>query len=276
MAPKNKKILIVDDEYDMVEFVKAVLKTRNYDVITAYDGEEGWNLVLKEHPDLVITDLRMPKMSGLEFCKRIRANSEVADTLVLVMSSLTTGMDKPDAFWSSGLGSDDFLAKPFDPLSLLGRVEYLLRKDSYVSNSATGSSGQKPGAGAADVGTTSAALGQAEPEEVVRVFVESWNTRDFAREYSTLDGEMIGGLSREDYIQRRTHVYAQERGDMVHHRVLDTDTKISNNMASVACLREDIINGIPRPKDERYVLKKTNQGWKIVSVKSRPISFNIE
>lgn len=279
MSYGTKKIAVVDDDYEIVELVKAVLRTKGYDIVTAYDGEEGLALILRERPDLAVLDLRMPGMSGLELCKRIRRNPDIADTPILVISSITTGMDKPDEYWAAGLGSDDFLPKPFDPLSLLGKVEYLLRKNQYRSS--TGSmirSEQTPGgnqparegmSGAASVG-----IGR-DPADVVRDFVESWNTKDFVREYKALGEEMTGGLSCGEYVQRRAQLYSDENGDATQHRILDTDVQVSHNAATVACLREDMVKGSPRRKDERYTLKKTANGWKIISMKSRPINFMI-
>src|SRR5881394_3775114 len=134
MSPfENKKIVIVDDNKNMLDLIKAVLRTKGYELFAAYDGEEGLKVTQEVKPHLVIVDLRMPKMSGLEFCKRVRADESIATTPLLVVSSITVGTDKSDAFWAAGLGSDDFLPKPFDPLNLLGRVEYLLRKKEYVS-----------------------------------------------------------------------------------------------------------------------------------------------
>src|SRR5690606_25677081 len=129
----RKRILVVDDEADVVELVRVVLSTKGYEVIPTYNGEDGLAAALAEKPDMIITDLKMPGISGMEFIKRVRANPEIAAIPILVISSLGSQVDKPDSFWTLGLGSDDFLAKPFDPLGLLGRVEYLLRKNTYVS-----------------------------------------------------------------------------------------------------------------------------------------------
>jgi CheY-like chemotaxis protein len=272
----NRKILVVDDDYEIVELIKAVLRTKGHQVVVAYDGEEGLKLLTQEKPDLVITDLRMPKMSGLEFCRRIRATPGVAETPVLVISSITSGIDKPDEFWAAGLKSDDFLPKPFDPLSLLGRVEYLLRKNDYVSTARAPDGAGKSAAN--DVGELKQGVADDAdaPDETVRSFVESWNDRNFAKEYNALGDEMLGGLSLTDYIARRAQLYADEHGDEVKHHVLDTAVKVSHNLATVACLREDMVHGIPKRKDERYTLKKSAGGWKIIGVKSRPITFTIE
>jgi hypothetical protein len=87
---------------------------------------------------------------------------------------------------------------------------------------------------------------------------------------------MLGGVSQEEYIRRRRALYEDEGGNATEHRVLDTDIKLSHNVATVACLREDTVRGTPRRKDERYTLKRTAKGWKIVAVRSRPITFMVE
>jgi len=271
-----KRILVVDDDIDVVELVKMVLGTKGYSVIPTYNGEEGFAALLAERPDMVITDLRMPGMSGMEFCKRVRATPEVADVPILVISSLGATVDKPDSFWTLGLGSDDFLSKPFDPLSLLGRVEYLLRKGQYVS--------ERPDVplqpGAAALGSAGAApppgYSSEDPVQVVRAFVEAWNNQDFAREYDCLAEEMLGGLSRTDYIQRRAQSFAEDSGT-TRHSVVDAETvTVSNNVATVACLRDDEVRGASRRKDERYTMKKTPKGWKIVNVRSRAMNFAVD
>lgn len=279
MASNPKKILVIDDEPDVVEFVTLVLRTKGHEIITAFSGEEGWQLLTEERPDLVIVDLRLPGMSGMEFCRRVRSEPQYSNTLLLVISSIVSGTNKPDSFWASGLGSDDFLSKPFDALGLLGRVEYLLRKGGYISD--TGQVPQ-PGGKQPDSGRTltpapvNVSPHDADPDQAVRIFVESWNTRSFALEYEVLGDEMLGSVTRDEYIQRRQRTYMEENGDQTTHRVLDTHVTVSVNLAAVDCLREDFVGGIPKRKDEQYVLKKTYKGWKIVSMKSRPISISIE
>lgn len=267
MTQKTTKVLVVDDDYEVVEVIKMILRTKGYSIDVAYDGEAGLEQLHRGAPyDLIICDLRMPKMSGLEFCRRMRADESVASTPVLVISSMGSEVDKPDAFWAAGLGSDDFLPKPFDPLALLGRVEYLLRKSQYVSHGATaGKAASVP------------PFDPHNPEQVVRTFVESWNVQDFGVEFDTLGDEMLGGLPRAEYAQRRKQVFTEEGGAATRHEALDvTLVRETNNVATVACLREDTIRGgrVER-KDERYTLKRTSDGWKIVNVRSRPLNLSV-
>ena len=267
MTQKITKVLVIDDDHEIVEVIKMILRTKGYQIDVAYDGESGLEQLYRGAPyDLLICDLRMPRMSGLEFCRRVRADEAVASTPLLVISSMGSEIDKPDAFWAAGLGCDDFLPKPFDPLALLGRVEYLLRKNQYVSHGALAGSN---GAGVM-------AFDPHDPEQVVRAFVESWNVQDFATEFDTLSDEMLGGLQRSEYAQRRLQLYAEEGGAETRHEALDvTLIRESGNVATVACLREDTIRGRIERKDERYTLKRTPAGWKIVNVRSRPLNMSL-
>lgn len=273
----RKRILVVDDEKDVVELVRVILSTKGYEIIPTYNGEDGLNAAVTEKPDLIITDLKMPGISGMEFIKRVRANNEIAATPILVVSSLGSQVDKPDSFWTIGLGSDDFLAKPFDPLGLLGRVEYLMRKKSYVSErqnpvGASRAAGITPtppqGTAMAEV------LASDNPGDVVKAFIMSWNDQDFVTEYDCLADEMTHGLGKNEYIKRRMQSYADDKG-ATQHQVIDVDLlKSSDMVATVACLRDDTVAGEPHRKDERYTLKKTPKGWRIVNVRSRALAMS--
>lgn len=271
MPSGSKHILVVEDDVEVVEVVRMVLGTKGYDITASHNGEEGLAALEQFRPDMIITDLRMPGMSGMEFIKHVRANPDTADIPILVISSLGSNVDKPDSFWSMGLGSDDFLSKPFDPLGLLGRVEYLLRKNQYVSER-----GQVNAPRHASKIPEAQAVFADDATEVVRRFVMAWNTQDFGAEYDCLSDEMLGGLSRQDYIQRRARLFAEDAGN-TRHQVIDAESiKTSNNVATVACLRDDSIRGASRRKDERYTLRKAADGWKIVNVRSRAMNYSVE
>lgn len=271
----RRQVLVVEDETDVVELVRVVLSTKGYEVIPTYNGEDGLEAALANKPDLIITDLKMPGMSGMEFIKRVRANPEIAETPVLVISSLGSQVDKPDAFWTLGLGSDDFLAKPFDPLGLLGRVEYLLRKNTYISEKqnpvgASRSAAPEPTENSAK----KEVLSSENPAEVVKAFILAWNDQDFVTEYDCLGEEMLHGLGKNEYIHRRMQSFADDKG-ATRHQVIDAETlKTGDATATVACLRDDTVSGTPSRKDERYTLKKTPDGWRIVNVRSRAMAMS--
>ena len=291
-APDRSRILVVDDAADAREVIQTQLEDQGFRVAACSSVEEALALLAATPFDLIITDLRMPKMSGLEFCRAVKSDSGTEHIPILVVTSLAAEVDKPEDFWRQGLGCDEFLAKPFDPLALLGRVEYLLRRTRYVShqnggrsetplpsapNSSTmnpppypkSSDGEQPEAAPVE-------LAEKSPEQVVRDFVESWNSRNFAAEYDALGSEMLGGLARKEYVERRLQLYADEHGDETQCHVIDIDSEIRSQMANVSCLREDNVKGVPKRKDERYTLRHTPHGWKIISVRSRPLTFTIE
>ncbi len=121
---KPSKILVIDDEEQIRRALKSILGARNYEVILASDGEEGLDLAIDHSPDLVILDLSMPGMSGLEVCKELRT---WYNGPILVLSVRSGEADKIAAL---DLGADDYLTKPFSAGELLARVRALLRRSS--------------------------------------------------------------------------------------------------------------------------------------------------
>ncbi|OGS45718.1 MAG: hypothetical protein A2539_08085 [Elusimicrobia bacterium RIFOXYD2_FULL_34_15] len=120
----NKKILIVDDEVNVVELLKVNLEANKYNVITAYSGEEGLAKVETEHPDLIILDCLMPNIDGWEVCENIKCNSKTKNIPVIFLTAATQREDIERAKKS---GSDFFVAKPFDPLDLIRKVKKIIK-----------------------------------------------------------------------------------------------------------------------------------------------------
>jgi class 3 adenylate cyclase len=120
-------ILIVDDLPETVRLLDVVLSPRGFRVATASSGEEALDVLGKEHPDLVLLDIRMPGMDGYEVCRRIRADPGTA-FLPVIMITASEGEEKIRAIES---GADDFVHKPFDQAELLARVRSLLRVKRY-------------------------------------------------------------------------------------------------------------------------------------------------
>ena len=118
-----KRILIVEDEKDMVTGLKFNLEARDYTVIAAYDGEEGYQKALREQPDLVILDLMLPKRNGYEVCKSLKQEIPELPIIILTAKSqeveIVTGLE---------LGADDYITKPFSVLELLARIKAVLRR----------------------------------------------------------------------------------------------------------------------------------------------------
>lgn len=121
----NKKILVVDDESDVVNLIAANLKAAGFTVAKAADGAEAIEQVDEVHPALVILDLMLPKMSGLEVCKKLKGDSSTANIPVLI---LTAKAEEVDRIVGLELGADDYLTKPFSPRELVLRVRSILRR----------------------------------------------------------------------------------------------------------------------------------------------------
>jgi DNA-binding response OmpR family regulator len=128
------KILVVDDEPNIPEVVSLYLRRDGHSVISAADGEEALRLYRQSQPDLVVLDLMLPKVSGLEVCRRIQADERVP----VVM--LTARGEEEDRIVGLGIGADDYVVKPFSPRELAARVEAVLRR---VNEAQTGASVDK-------------------------------------------------------------------------------------------------------------------------------------
>ena len=118
----GKRVLVVDDDTKTVELVKLYLKRDGYRVITAYDGIEALRLAREGHPDLIVLDLMLPGINGLEICRTLRTESDVP---VIMLTAKTTDQDK---LVGLDLGADDYVTKPFSPRELAARVRAVLRR----------------------------------------------------------------------------------------------------------------------------------------------------
>jgi two-component system response regulator VicR len=118
----GKKILIVDDEKNIVDILKFNLKREGFDIVEAYDGEQALNMVITEKPDLILLDVMLPKMDGFTVCRKIR---ETFSTPVLM---LTAKEEEVDKVLGLELGADDYITKPFSVRELMARVKANLRR----------------------------------------------------------------------------------------------------------------------------------------------------
>ena len=119
------KIVIAEDEPDIRELVAFTLRFAGHEVITGSNGEEGYLLAKKERPDLVMLDVRMPKLTGYEACKRIKAEPELAAIPVIFLSA--KGQDS-EIEQGLAAGAEEYLLKPFAPDQLVERVKAVLAK----------------------------------------------------------------------------------------------------------------------------------------------------
>ena len=119
------KIVIAEDEPDIRELIAFTLRFAGHEVIAGSNGEEGYELTKKEHPDLSMFDVRMPKMTGYDACKKIKADPEIAHIPVIFLSAkgqeneIEQGMEA---------GADEYLLKPFAPDQLAERIKIILAK----------------------------------------------------------------------------------------------------------------------------------------------------
>jgi len=118
----GKKVLVVDDDVKTVELVKLYLNRDGYRVLTAYDGTEALRLAREGHPDLIVLDLMLPGIDGLEICRTLRGESDVP---IIMLTAKTTDQDK---LIGLDLGADDYVTKPFSPRELAARVRVVLRR----------------------------------------------------------------------------------------------------------------------------------------------------
>ena len=125
MDPANYKILLVDDEPDILEFVSYNLKKEGFVVFTARDGESGLKAAIKERPHLILIDVMMPGMDGVETCDAIRNEKDLADVLIAFLTARSEDHSQVAGF---DAGADDYITKPIKPKVLVSRVKALLRR----------------------------------------------------------------------------------------------------------------------------------------------------
>jgi PAS domain S-box-containing protein len=123
---EDNHVLIVNDEPDQLTLMSSLLRKAGYSVLTAEDGAEGLSLARRERPDLVISDVSMPRMNGLEFCRQIRADSELKTVPILLISALQK--DTESVVTGLRAGADDYLEVPFDSARLVAKVSRLLER----------------------------------------------------------------------------------------------------------------------------------------------------
>lgn len=114
------KVLVVDDERNILDIIKFNLEVEGYEVITSLDGEEALEKVHQDRPDLILCDIMMPELDGLEVCRRLKADGRTNQIPVVMLSAKTQAQDK---IASIDAGADDFITKPFDFSDLVARIK---------------------------------------------------------------------------------------------------------------------------------------------------------
>ena len=123
----SQKVLVVDDEEPILELLKYNLEKQGYEVRIASDGQLGVDIAKKFHPDLVLLDIMMPKMDGVEACRLLRANPDLQNTFIVFLTARAEEYSEIAAF---DVGADDYILKPIKPRALMSRISALFRRDS--------------------------------------------------------------------------------------------------------------------------------------------------
>jgi len=130
----TQKVLVVDDEEPILELLKYNLEKQGYDVRTAADGQQAVEQAKKFHPDLVLLDIMMPKMDGVEACRQIRAIPEMLNTFIVFLTARAEEYSEVAAF---DVGADDYILKPIKPRALMSRIQALFRRGSKNKNTSS-------------------------------------------------------------------------------------------------------------------------------------------
>ena len=133
MKKEDIKILLVDDEPDIIEILRFNLEQEGYKICTANDGQEAIKVAAKEYPHLIIMDVMMPNLDGIEACEHLRKDSRFADTIIMFLTARGEDYSYVAAF---DAGADDYVTKPIKPKVLISKVKGLLRrfKDNDSNN----------------------------------------------------------------------------------------------------------------------------------------------
>lgn len=124
---ENPKILIVDDEPQIHTVLGKLLTKENFKIQSAYNAAEAFQRIASEKPDLIILDVMMPKVSGIEVCNKLKADPATKDILILMLSAKDTQQDRLEGFTH---GADDYVSKPFHLRSLVRKIQHMLLKKS--------------------------------------------------------------------------------------------------------------------------------------------------
>lgn len=234
---KQGKILVADDELSILRTLTRNLSRHNYEVITASDGEEALALIEENLPDLIILDIIMPGLNGLEVCRRVREWSQVP---IIVLSAVGQEKQKVEAL---DLGADDYLTKPFGMDELLARVRVALRRASQLKELSKG--GGAPS------------------------FVDQDLVIDFARREVTFQGKEVK-LTPKQYDLLK--YLAQNAGRVITHRAalvnvwgVEYGEESQYLHVFIGQLRHKIE---PDPVHPRYILTEPGVGYRFKNLSS--------
>lgn len=126
----NEKILIVDDEPQIHTVLGKILLKEGYQVSDAFSAEEAFSQIEKQKPDLIILDVMMPKVSGIDVCNRLKEDSKTKDILILILSARDAQADRIEGLTH---GADDYVSKPFHLRSLVRKIQHMLKTRTTTS-----------------------------------------------------------------------------------------------------------------------------------------------
>ncbi|GIK52209.1 MAG: DNA-binding response regulator [Planctomycetota bacterium] len=124
--PKRRSVLVIEDEADIVEVIKYNLNKNGFETLTADSGEQGLEVAAARLPDLILLDLMLPRMDGLEVCRRLRGSERTRNIPIVMLTAKGT---EADIVLGLTLGADDYVPKPFSPVELLARMKAVLRRN---------------------------------------------------------------------------------------------------------------------------------------------------
>jgi len=119
-----KKILIIEDDRDIVNLVKLTLELEGFEVFAAFDGQEGWERIESQRPDSILLDLRLPKLDGFQVLKRLKSNQATSRIPIVI---LTATAQKKSIARGLAAGADAYITKPFEPLELVQKICQVLK-----------------------------------------------------------------------------------------------------------------------------------------------------
>ena len=122
------KILIVEDEKQMADFITLELNHEGYEVDICYDGEQGYKMAIRTNYDIILLDIMLPKINGMEVCRKLRNQKDTPIVMLTAKGEITDKVNGLD------IGADDYLTKPFEIEELLARMRVILRRKSQIEN----------------------------------------------------------------------------------------------------------------------------------------------
>ena len=228
----NKRILIVDDDREVVRLMKAYLEQAGFETLVAYDGDTALHSMRREKPDLVLLDLMLPDKDGWEVTRLVRGDPYLASTPIIM---LTARVDVTDKIIGLELGADDYVTKPYDPREVVARVRARLRSPEPVSSQVL------------TVGDLQMDLGRRE------VYVEEKKVELTPSEFKLLRVLM----QQEGYVFTRSELISKGLGTEYEGLDRTLDSHIRNLRAKIE----------PDPKNPTYIQTVYGVGYRLEETK---------